>query len=53
MQNYTNESKFSIIRWVLTALPLCLMFTDYFTLQAYLLKLYEPSPEYISAGWTY
>lgn len=32
-------------------MPVWMAFTDYFRLQACLLRLYEPSTQYINAGW--
>lgn len=45
------EARFLIIRCGLTVSPITLIFADYFNLQAYLLKFYEPSAEYIQNGW--
>lgn len=45
------ETRFSVVRWVSTALPVWLALTNYFTLQSYLLQVYRPTAEYVNAGW--
>jgi hypothetical protein len=45
------ETRFSFVRWGLTASILIFIFADYSALQAYLLRNHQSSAEYIQFGW--